>query len=120
EGPGRIDAVLARCEELVSGGADILDVGGESTRPGALPVAEAEERERVVPAIEAIVRRFDVPVSVDTMKSGVARAALDVGAAIINDVSAMTEDPFMLEVPGPWGAGVVLNHMQGRPRTMQA
>src|SRR5690606_37931407 len=65
EGPGRIDAVLARCEELVSGGADILDVGGESTRPGALPVAEAEERERVVPAIEAIVRRFDVPVSVD-------------------------------------------------------
>lgn len=120
EGPARIDAVLARCEELVAGGADILDVGGESTRPGALPVAEEEERARVVPVIEALVRRFDVPVSVDTMKSGVARAALDVGAAIINDVSAMTADPFMLEVPGPWGAGVVLNHMQGKPRTMQA
>jgi dihydropteroate synthase len=85
-----------------------------------LPVDEAEERARVVPVIEALVRRFDVPVSVDTMKSSVARAALDVGAAIINDVSAMTADPFMLEVPGPWGAGVVLNHMQGKPRTMQA
>jgi dihydropteroate synthase len=119
-GPGNLDAALARCEAMIAEGADILDIGGESTRPGALAVPEAEERARVLPIIEAIARRFDIPVSVDTMKAGVARAALDAGACIVNDVSAMTADPFMLEVPGPFGAGVVLNHMQGKPRTMQA
>jgi dihydropteroate synthase len=118
-GPGGVDAALRRCEEMIREGADIVDVGGESTRPGALAVPEGEERARVVPVIEAIARRFDVPVSVDTMKAGVARAALGAGALIINDVSAMTADPFMLEVPGPYGAGVVLNHMQGKPRSMQ-
>ncbi len=120
-GPGGVDvdAALRRCEAMAREGADIIDVGGESTRPGALAVPEDEERARVVPVIDAIARRFDVPVSVDTMKSGVARAALDAGAVIVNDVSAMTADPFMLEVPGPYGAGVVLNHMQGKPRTMQ-
>ena len=115
-----VDAALARCEAMIREGADLLDIGGESTRPGALPVPEDEERARVVPIIEAAARRFDVPVSVDTMKSGVARAALDAGAAVINDVSAMTADPFMLEVPQAYGAGVVLNHRQGKPRTMQA
>jgi dihydropteroate synthase len=114
-----LDAALRRCEEMIREGADIIDVGGESTRPGALAVAEAEERARVTPVIEAVARRFDVPLSIDTMKAGVARAALDAGACIVNDVSAMTADPFMLEVPGPFGAGVVLNHMQGKPRTMQ-
>jgi dihydropteroate synthase len=118
-GPGGVDAALRRCEEMAREGADIVDVGGESTRPGALAVPEDEERARVVPVIEAIAKRFDIPVSVDTMKSGVARAALDAGALIVNDVSAMTADPFMLEVPGPYGAGVVLNHMQGKPRSMQ-
>ncbi|HEX2612515.1 MAG TPA: dihydropteroate synthase [Fibrobacteria bacterium] len=118
-GPEGVDAALRRCEEMVREGADIIDVGGESTRPGALAVAEDEERARVVPVIEAITKRFDLPVSIDTMKSGVARAALDAGAVIVNDVSAMTADPFMLEVPGPYGAGVVLNHMQGKPRGMQ-
>lgn len=113
-------AALARCEEMVAEGADIIDVGGESTRPGALAVSEEEERARVIPLIEAAARRFDVPFSIDTMKAGVARAALDAGASIINDVSAMTADPFMLEVPQAYGAGVVLNHMQGKPRTMQA
>jgi dihydropteroate synthase len=118
-GADRVDAALARCEEMIREGADILDIGGESTRPGALAVSEEEEQARVVPVIEAAARRFDIPLSVDTMKSAVARAALEAGASIINDVSAMTFDPFMLEVPQAYGAGVVLNHMQGKPRTMQ-
>jgi dihydropteroate synthase len=114
-----LDAALARAEEMLAQGADILDVGGESTRPGAQAVIESEEKARVVPVIDAIVKRFGCPVSVDTMKSGVARAALDAGAAIVNDVSAMTLDPMMLEVPQAYGAGIVLNHMLGNPRTMQ-
>lgn len=114
-----IDAAVARCESLLQDGADIIDIGGESTRPGALAVSEAEETARVVPVVEAVVRRFACAVSVDTMKSGVARAALDAGAVIVNDVSAMTADPMMLEVPQAYGAGVVLNHMQGMPRSMQ-
>lgn len=119
-GGSGVDAALARCEAMIAEGVDIIDVGGESTRPGALAVGEEEERARVIPLIAAAARRFDVPFSIDTMKSGVARAALDAGAVIINDVSAMTEDPYMLEVPQAYGAGVVLNHMQGKPRTMQA
>jgi dihydropteroate synthase len=115
-----LDDALARCEAMVAEGADIIDVGGESTRPGALPVPEDEERARVIPVIEAAARRFGIPLSIDTMKAGVARAALDAGASIINDVSAMTHDPFMTEVPQAYGAGVVLNHMQGKPRGMQA
>jgi len=115
-----VDTALARCEALVAEGADLIDIGGESTRPGALAVSEEDERARVVPVIEAAAKRFHVPISIDTMKSGVARAALDAGASVINDVSAMTHDPYMLEVPQAFGAGVVLNHMQGKPRTMQA
>jgi dihydropteroate synthase len=115
-----VDAALARCEQMVAEGVDLIDVGGESTRPGALAVSEADELVRVIPVIEAAAKRFDVPFSIDTMKARVARAALDGGASVINDVSAMTADPFMLEVPQSYGAGVVLNHMQGKPRTMQA
>jgi len=114
-----VDAALHRCEEMLAEGADIVDVGGESTRPGAEPVSAQEEMNRVLPVIAAIVKRFDIPVSIDTMKSQVARAALDAGASILNDVSAMTSDPLMLEVPQSFGAGVVLNHMRGAPRTMQ-
>ena len=114
-----VDSALRRCEEMLEQGTDLIDIGGESTRPGAEPVDEAEELRRVIPVIEAVVRRFQIPVSVDTMKSGVARAALDVGAAIVNDVSAMTADPKMLEIPQSFGAGVVLGHMRGTPRTMQ-
>ncbi len=114
-----VDAALRRCEAILADGADIVDVGGESTRPGAEPVSEEEELKRVLPVIEAIAKRFDCPVSVDTVKSAVARAALEAGASIINDVSAMTSDPRMLEVPQGFGAAVVLNHMRGAPRTMQ-
>ena len=118
-GSSTIDAAVARCEAMLREGADVIDVGGESTRPGAPGVTADEEAARVLPVIDAIVRRFDCVVSIDTMKSSVARAALDAGAAIINDVSAMTVDPMMLEVPQAYGAGIVLNHMLGNPRTMQ-
>ena len=114
-----VEAALRRCEEMFSEGVDIVDVGGESTRPGAESVSAQEEMNRVLPVIEAIVKRFEIPVSIDTMKSQVARAALDAGASILNDVSAMTSDPLILEVPQSFGAGVVLNHMRGAPRTMQ-
>jgi len=114
-----VDAALRRCEEMLSEGADIIDIGGESTRPGAEPVPEEEELKRVLPIIQAVAKRFECPVSIDTVKSGVARAALESGASIINDVSAMTTDAKMLEVPQGFGAAVVLNHMRGAPRTMQ-
>lgn len=114
-----VDAALRHAEALLEAGADILDVGGESSRPGADPVPEAEELARTRPVVEAIRRRFAAPVSIDTVKSGVARAALEAGAVILNDISAMESDPRMLEVPQAFGAGVVLNHMRGTPKDMQ-
>ena len=105
---------------MVAEGADILDVGGESTRPGAAPVSEADEAARVLPVIEALGREAGVPVSIDTMKAGVARRAVEAGAAIINDVSALTADPDMIPVAAGSGAGIILMHMRGTPRTMQA
>jgi dihydropteroate synthase len=114
-----LDAALAHCETLLAQGADIIDVGGESSRPGSRTVPEAEELRRTVPAVREIAKRFGCVVSIDTVKSGVARAALEAGALIVNDISAMTFDPLMLEVPQAFGAGVVLNHIRGRPETMQ-
>ena len=114
-----VDAALRRAEEMVEAGVDIIDVGGESTRPGADPVPEEEERERVIPVIEAIVKRFDVPVSVDTYKARVAEEALDVGAWMVNDVTALRGDERMAEVVAKHGAPVVLMHMKGTPKTMQ-
>jgi dihydropteroate synthase len=104
---------------MVAQGADIIDVGGESTRPGAEPVAEAEELTRVVPVIERIRARSDVLISIDTCKAGVAEAALAAGADIINDITALTGDPAMPDVAREAGAGVVLMHMRGTPQTMQ-
>jgi dihydropteroate synthase len=104
---------------LVDAGADLLDVGGESTRPGADPVDEAEERARVVPVIERLVRRAGVPVSVDTTKAGVAAAALQAGAVVVNDVSAGLADPALLGVVAAASAGYVAMHRRGEPRTMQ-
>lgn len=115
-----LDLALRHAEALLAAGADILDVGGESSRPGAEAVPEAEELARTRPVVEAIVKRFACPVSIDTVKSRVARAALEAGAIIVNDISAMTFDPMMLEVPQAFRAGVVLNHIQGRPKDMQA
>jgi dihydropteroate synthase len=115
-----LSGALRHAEDLLEQGADILDVGGESSRPGARQVPEDEEIKRTQPVIRDVVKRFGCLVSIDTVKSGVARAALEAGALIVNDISAMTFDPLMLEVPQAFRAGVVLNHIQGRPETMQA
>src|SRR2546427_1532062 len=114
-----LDAAVSRAAEMAAGGADIIDVGGESTRPGAQPVAEAEELQRVIPVIEALVREVSVPISVDTTKAAVAEAALEAGAVIVNDVTALRGDRHMAEVVANSKAGLVLMHMLGEPRTMQ-
>jgi dihydropteroate synthase len=112
------DAALRRLDELRREGADLIDVGGESTRPGASAVSEEEELERVLPVVEA-AERADVPVSIDTTKSGVARAAVDAGAEIINDISGLRFDPGIADIAAESGTGLVLMHIRGRPRTMQ-
>jgi len=112
-------AAVARGLEMVHEGADILDVGGESTRPGAEPVDVEEELRRVLPVIARLAAEVRVPVSVDTSKAEVARAALDAGARIVNDVTALRGDPGMGEVVARAGAGLVLMHMQGTPADMQ-
>ena len=112
------DAAVAHGEELARAGAAILDVGGESTRPGAEAVSEAEELRRVVPVIQGLAEG-DAEISVDTSKAAVAEAALDAGAAIVNDVTALRGDPEMAALCADRGATVVLMHMLGSPRTMQ-
>ena len=112
------DAAVAHGRELAEAGAEILDVGGESTRPGAEPVGTEEELRRVIPVIHGLVAA-DCHVSVDTSKARVAEAALDAGAEIVNDVTAMRGDPEMAALCAERGATVVLMHMLGEPRTMQ-
>ena len=113
-----VDEALAFAEQMISDGADMIDVGGESTRPGGEPVSAEEEIERVVPVIEALSARVDVPLSVDTTKSEVARAALDAGAAIVNDISALRFDFYVADAVARAGAGLVLMHSRGTPATM--
>lgn len=113
------DAAVGHGLELVAAGADLLDVGGESTRPGATPVDAAEERRRIEPVVARLAAEAGVPVSIDTTKADVAGAALDAGARVVNDVSAGRLDPRLLTVAADRGAGVVLMHMLGDPRTMQ-
>lgn len=110
---------VARGLQLAAEGADILDIGGESTRPGSLPVPEAEEARRVVPVIASLRKQTGVLLSVDTSKAAVARAALEAGADIVNDTSAFRFDPAMAGEVARSGAAVVLMHMQGTPLTMQ-
>lgn len=114
------DQAIAHALRLVDEGADILDFGGESSRPGALLVSLKEELTRVVPVIEAVARRVETPLSVDTTKAAVARAALDAGAEIVNDISSMTFDGEMPAVVSKTGAAVILMHMRGTPVDMQA
>jgi len=114
------NAAVARALELINQGAEILDIGGESTRPRAVPVNEAEELRRVLPVIEQLAGRVGVPVSIDTVKPAVARAALHAGASIVNDVAANREDAAMWHVVAEAQAGYVCMHMQGTPQTMQA
>ncbi len=106
--------------KLLAEGAEMLDVGGESTRPGARPVSEREELERVLPVLTGLAAETSAPLWIDTTKSGVAREALAAGASVVNDVSAARFDPAILTVAAEARAGVVLMHMQGEPRTMQA
>ncbi|MBD2099894.1 dihydropteroate synthase [Leptolyngbya sp. FACHB-261] len=110
---------VAQARALAVAGVDILDVGGESTRPGALEVSEAEELERVIPVIRALRTHLDLPISVDTTKAAVAQAALEAGADLINDISAGRFEPEILKVAARFEAPVLLMHMLGRPRTMQ-
>lgn len=114
------EEAAARGAEMAAEGADIIDVGGESTRPGSLPVPEDVELARVVPVIRALRERTDVLVSVDTTKAAVAREALAAGADIVNDVSAFRFDPDMAGVVAGNGAPVILMHMKGTPETMQS
>lgn len=115
----RSDVAIDAALRMAGEGAAIVDVGGESTRPGALPASLDEELERVLPVIEGIRRRSEIPISIDTMKAEVARRALDSGADIVNDVMAMRHDPEMPGVVASSRAPVILMHMRGEPRTMQ-
>jgi dihydropteroate synthase len=113
------DAAIAHARRLIADGADILDIGGESTRPGAEPVDEAEEIVRVVPVIAAIRAESATPISIDTMKPAVARAAVAVGATLWNDVTALGWSEDSLAAAADLGCDVVLMHMRGEPATMQ-
>ncbi len=119
---GRLDtreAVVRRVEEMIAAGADILDVGGESTRPFAGPVATEDELDRVLPVIELIREVADIPISVDTTKAAVAAAALAAGAGMVNDISALRYDPEMAAVIRSYDGPVIIMHMLGTPGTMQ-
>ncbi|HLE64028.1 MAG TPA: dihydropteroate synthase [Pyrinomonadaceae bacterium] len=113
------EKALDHAEQMLAEGADIIDVGGESTRPGAVVISPEEELQRVLPIIEELARRTTVPISIDTTKAVVARAALDAGAAIVNDISALRFDFHVADEVAKSGAGLVLMHSRGTPATMQ-
>lgn len=113
------DDAVAQGYKLFEDGADILDIGGESTRPFSNPVSEEEEILRVVPVIEKLSKHIPIPISIDTTKAGVAEQAIKAGAAMINDVSSLSFDPKMANVAVDYGVPVVLMHMLGNPKTMQ-
>ena len=113
------DKAVNRALRMIHEGADILDIGGESTRPGAAKVSIEEELRRVVPVIEKLAARVTIPLSIDTTKAAVARRALEAGASIVNDISGATFDPAMLETIAPSGCGMILMHLRGAPGAMQ-
>jgi dihydropteroate synthase len=113
------DRAVAHAEQMIAEGADIIDIGGESTRPGSAFVSEEEELQRVIPVIEKLAIQTSVPISIDTTKSSVARAALAAGAEIVNDISALRFDPSIADEAARAGAGLVLMHSRGTPKTMQ-
>jgi dihydropteroate synthase len=114
-----LDAAVSHARQLVEEGADILDIGGESARPGSEFVTEAEELRRAIPVIERLTKEATVPVSIDTTKSAVARAALEAGAEIVNDISGLRFDPMIADEAAKAKAGLVLMHSRGTPKTMQ-
>ncbi len=113
------NAAVAQALRQVEQGADIVDIGGESSRPGAIPVSESEEKQRVLPVIENLASQCCVPISIDTTKATVARAALEAGASIVNDITALNGDSDMAHVVAEYDAGLVLMHMRGTPQQMQ-
>jgi len=115
---GQVDAAVQRGLEFLKAGAEILDLGAESTRPGSLPVPADQEIARLAPVVRELVAATDVPISVDTQKPEVARVALELGASIVNDISGL-RSPGMIETVAEYGAGAVIMHMLGEPRTMQ-
>ena len=114
-----VEAALDYAEKMAAEGADIIDVGGESSRPGSDPVPAEVEMDRVLPVIERLAKAIEIPISIDTYKSSVARRALDMGACIVNDISALRGDPDMASVVAETGVPVVLMHMKGTPKHMQ-
>lgn len=114
-----VDAACRAAEAMLRAGADVIDVGGESTRPGSQDVPVAQELARTVPVVEAIAKRLDVRISIDTRKAAVAEAALDAGACLVNDVSGLRFDPELARVVARAGAGLVLGHLRGSPASMQ-
>ncbi len=114
-----VAAAINHAKKMVEDGADVIDIGGESSRPGASPASTEEELSRVLPVVEGIVDDVSVPVSIDTCKSAVARRALESGANIVNDITALCGDAEMAKVVAEMNAGVILMHMRGTPRTMQ-
>jgi len=114
-----IKQALIHTEQMISEGADIIDVGGESTRPGSNSVSEKEELRRVIPIIDAINKSFEIPVSIDTTKSMVARQALDSGATIVNDISGLSFDPVLADIVSKYEAQIILCHTSSRPVDMQ-
>lgn len=112
-----VDEAIRYAEKMIGEGADIIDIGGESTRPGSLPVSLEEELKRVIPVIERL--KTDIPISIDTQKAEAARQALESGASIVNDVSAMRNDPRMIDVVKKYNVPVVIMHMKGTPSDMQ-
>ncbi len=116
---GTTESAIAHALHLVSEGADVLDIGGESTRPGAKKISEAEELQRVIPVIEALAKQITIPIAIDTSKPGVMRAAVNAGASIINDVFALRRDD-ALDVAAELKVPVILMHMQGEPGSMQS
>ena len=115
----RLTAALAQAQHLVEAGADILDIGGQSTRPGAEQVSVEEELHRVVPVVEAVRSQLSVPISVDTTRAIVARASVEAGADMVNDISGGTFDPDMFSTVARLGVPIVLMHIRGTPQTMQ-
>ncbi len=113
------ERALAHAREMAAAGADILDIGGESTRPGAHPLSENEELRRIIPVIEHLSAELPIPISVDTYKSSVAKKALQAGASIVNDISGLRFSPDMAKVVADFGATVVIMHIKGTPRDMQ-
>jgi dihydropteroate synthase len=113
------ERALAHAREMAGAGADIIDIGGESTRPGAQPLSEDEELRRIIPVIERLSAELTLPISVDTYKSSVAQRALEAGASIVNDISGLRFSPDMARIAADFGAAVVIMHIKGTPRDMQ-